>query len=147
MAWKLPASPPGGTKTVTLKLRAAAAGDGLLRTIAQAGRPSSRSWARPAGAAPAGAAAVLEAKAETAIKAEGVAAVRFEVIDLEDPVEVGKEAMYEIRVTNQGTGPAPTCSSSPRWPTARRSPGSSGPTQVKAQGQHARVRPDPDARR
>ena len=27
------------------------------------------------------------------------------MIDLDDPVEVGKEAVYEIRVMNQGTGP------------------------------------------
>ena len=54
------------------------------------------------GSKPAG--RVLEAKAETAVKAEGVAAVRFDVKGLENPVEVGKEAIYEIRVTNQGTG-------------------------------------------
>jgi uncharacterized repeat protein (TIGR01451 family) len=39
-----------------------------------------------------------------AIRSEGVAALRFEVIDVEDPVEVGKEAIYEIKVINQGTG-------------------------------------------
>ena len=48
---------------------------------------------------------VLEARAESPVKAEGVPALRFDVADLEDPVEVGKEAVYEIRVMNQGTGP------------------------------------------
>jgi uncharacterized repeat protein (TIGR01451 family) len=33
----------------------------------------------------------------------GVPAILLEVIDLEDPVEVGKEVAYEIKVTNQGT--------------------------------------------
>jgi len=33
----------------------------------------------------------------------GVPAILLEVIDLEDPVEIGKEVTYEIRVTNQGT--------------------------------------------
>ncbi len=57
---------------------------------------------------------ILEQKTETAIKAEGVAAIKFEVTDLEDPVEVGKEAVYEIRVTNPGhRQSAPTCS---LWP-------------------------------
>jgi uncharacterized repeat protein (TIGR01451 family) len=34
---------------------------------------------------------------------EGLAAIMFEVRDLEDPIEVGKETAYEIRVVNQGT--------------------------------------------
>jgi uncharacterized repeat protein (TIGR01451 family) len=46
----------------------------------------------------------LEAKAETAVVAEGVAAVRFDVVGLDNPVAVGKEVTYEIRVMNQGTG-------------------------------------------
>jgi len=33
----------------------------------------------------------------------GVPAILLEVIDLEDPVELGKEVTYEIKVTNQGT--------------------------------------------
>ena len=42
----------------------------------------------------------LEVKAETPIQAECMPALRFEVADLEDPVEVGKEAVYEIKVMN-----------------------------------------------
>jgi uncharacterized repeat protein (TIGR01451 family) len=34
---------------------------------------------------------------------EGLAAIMFEVRDLEDPIEVGRETGYEIRVINQGT--------------------------------------------
>lgn len=34
---------------------------------------------------------------------EGLAAIMFEVRDLEDPIEVGGETGYEIRVVNQGT--------------------------------------------
>jgi uncharacterized repeat protein (TIGR01451 family) len=33
----------------------------------------------------------------------GVPAILLEVIDLEDPVELGQEVTYEIKVTNQGT--------------------------------------------
>ncbi len=43
-------------------------------------------------------------RAKPRFAAEGVPAVRFEVKDVDDPVETGKEAIYEIRVTNQGTG-------------------------------------------
>ena len=34
----------------------------------------------------------------------GVPAVLLEVVDLEDPIEVGKEVVYDIRVLNQGFG-------------------------------------------
>jgi uncharacterized repeat protein (TIGR01451 family) len=34
---------------------------------------------------------------------EGLAAIMFEVRDTEDPIEVGRETTYEIRVVNQGT--------------------------------------------
>ena len=104
VTWRLPALAAGSNRTLTLKLRASAATDArgsLLRTVAHAG---------PAGVVPAGGAAPirnsrsLEAKAETAVIAEGVAAVRFDVVGLDNPVAVGKEVTYEIRVMNQGTG-------------------------------------------
>lgn len=34
---------------------------------------------------------------------EGLAAIMFEVTDVEDPIEVGRETTYEIRVVNQGS--------------------------------------------
>lgn len=37
---------------------------------------------------------------------EGVAALNFEVIDAQDPIERGGETTYEIRVVNQGSKPA-----------------------------------------
>jgi uncharacterized repeat protein (TIGR01451 family) len=137
VVWKLAGLPAGGTKTVSLKLRAVVAGDGLLRTIAQAipeapvigtigaGGPAPRPTGR-----------VLEAKTETSVKAEGVAAIKFEVTDLEDPIEVGKEAVYEIRVTNQGTGACTNVQLVAALAEGTTYTGSSGPTQVKAQGQH-----------
>lgn len=109
VVWRLPSLGAGSNRTVTVKLRASAATDpqgSLLRTVAQAGPAA----VAPAGGPAAGGAPVrpagrtLEAKAETAIVAEGVAAVRFDVLGLENPVSVGKEVTYEIRVMNQGTG-------------------------------------------
>ncbi len=60
----------------------------------------------------------------------------FEVTDLEDPVEVGKEAVYEIRVTNQGTGLCTNVQLVAALAEGTSLTGSSGPTQIKAQGQH-----------
>ncbi|MBM3983290.1 MAG: DUF11 domain-containing protein, partial [Planctomycetes bacterium] len=134
VSWKLPGLPPGGTKSVAVKLRAAAAGDVVLRTVAhtvpeQAIAPAGvGAVAKPAGR-------VLEAKAETAIKAEGVAAVRFDVKGLENPVEVGKDAVYEIRVTNQGTGACTNVQLMAALADATTFTGATGPTKVTAQGQ------------
>lgn len=36
----------------------------------------------------------------------GVPAILLEVVDLEDPIEVGGEVIYDIKVTNQGSAPA-----------------------------------------
>jgi uncharacterized repeat protein (TIGR01451 family) len=45
----------------------------------------------------------LADKTQRDILVEGLSAIKFEVRSLQDPVEVGGEANYEIRVVNQGT--------------------------------------------
>jgi hypothetical protein len=45
--------------------------------------------------------AVAEAKTET--KIEGTASLVLEVLDLDDPVEIGRETAYEVRVRNEGS--------------------------------------------
>jgi len=145
VVWKLPGLAPGGTKTFTLKLRATSAGDGVLLTVAQAVPESAGQGVTGAGGLTVRPATrVLEAKAETPIKAEGIAAVRFEVIDLDDPVEVGKEAIYEIRVTNQGTGDCTNVQLVAAMADGTAYAGANGPTQVKAQGQHLVFDPIPN---
>jgi uncharacterized repeat protein (TIGR01451 family) len=136
VVWKLSGLAPAGTKTVTLKLRSTAAGDGLLRTIAQTAPDQPVVGPAGVGVPARPTARVLEAKTETAIKSEGVAAVRFEVLDLDDPVEAGKEAVYEVRVTNQGTGACTNVQLVAAIAEGTEYKGSSGPTQIKAQGQH-----------
>jgi uncharacterized repeat protein (TIGR01451 family) len=37
------------------------------------------------------------------VQVEGVPAVAFEVVNVDNPAEVGKEVTYEIRILNQGT--------------------------------------------
>lgn len=144
VVWKLPGLAPGSSRAVSLKVRAGVATDGVLRTIAQAmpEQPATGTVAA-GGLAVRTAGRALEAKTETAIKAEGVAAVRFEVIDLEDPVEVGKEAVYEIRVTNQGTGVCTNVQLVAAMAEGTAYAGASGPTQVRAQGQHIVFDPIP----
>ena len=135
ISWKLDHLPAGGSKAVAVKVRAAAAGDVVLRSTAYTGADPAAA-AVPAGGAlpvkPAG--RLLEAKADTSIKAEGVAAVRFEVAGLENPVEVGKEAVYEIRVINQGTCACTNVQLLAEMATGATHAGTTG-TQVKVQGQ------------
>jgi len=132
VSWKLPGLPAGGTKAVAVKLRAASAGDVVFRTVAVAAPDAS---VTPAGVGTKPAGRALEAKSETAIKAEGVAAVRFDVKGLENPVEVGKDAVYEIRITNQGTGACSNVQVMAAMAENTTFSGSNGPTTVKAQGQ------------
>ena len=44
-----------------------------------------------------------EAKAEAATTIKGIPAILLEVIDVEDPIEVGTNVTYVITVTNQGS--------------------------------------------
>ena len=140
VTWSLPALAPGSVRAVQLKLRAAAATDAVLRTIATAA-PQQPAIAQAGAGAVRPAGRVLETKAETAIKAEGVAAIRFEVLDVEDPVEVGKEALYEIRVTNQGTGECTNVQLAAVLAEGTTFVGGNGPTAVKAQGQQLAFEP------
>jgi uncharacterized repeat protein (TIGR01451 family) len=46
----------------------------------------------------------VAASSQTTIR--GIPAILLEVVDIEDPIEVGSEVIYEIIVTNQGSEPA-----------------------------------------
>ena len=132
VAWKLPAMPAGSNRPLTMKLRAAAPVDGTVRIVAQAVAEAAPSTGVVRTAA---ATRVLEAKAEVAVRAEGVAALRFEVIDVEDPVEVGKEAVYEIKIMNQGTAPCTNVTIVATLADGTTVAGVSGPTAGRGVGQ------------
>jgi uncharacterized repeat protein (TIGR01451 family) len=132
VVWKLSGLAAGSTKPVTVKLRSVAPTDGVIRTVAQSGTADPTPGAGVAPAAVRG--KILEAKCETAVKAEGVPALRFEVVDLDDPVEVGKEAVYEIKVTNQGTGACTNVTLVAELADGTAAAGSAGPTNGRASG-------------
>lgn len=85
--WTIGTLEPGQKKSLGLKLMARTAGDLVNRGLARADGG-------------------LEAKADASVRCEGIPALMLEVVDLEDPVEVGSETTYEIRVVNQGTAPS-----------------------------------------
>jgi uncharacterized repeat protein (TIGR01451 family) len=82
--WNVGTLPPGQSKAVSVRLKAVKAGDWQNQAVARAERGR-------------------EAKAAVSVRIEGVPALLLEVVDLDDPVEVGSETTYEIRVVNQGT--------------------------------------------
>ncbi len=83
VTWNVGAIDANGKKNVTVKVRPGTAGNLAVRAIAQTDK--------------------LQAKAESVLVVDGVPAVNFEVVNVDNPAEVGKEITYEIRVRNQGT--------------------------------------------
>jgi len=75
---------PGQAGTVSLELVAAAAGTCTHGTTAQAGGG-------------------LEAQSQIVTLVESLSALQMDIVNLEDPVEVGADTAYEIRVTNAGS--------------------------------------------
>ena len=92
ITWNLGAQPAGGKKPLTFKLRAGV--HGKLEVRAMAGAPPVLKGDKP-----------LVARSTAEVEVEGVPAVGFEVVNVDNPAEVGKEVTYEIRITNQGTRP------------------------------------------
>jgi uncharacterized repeat protein (TIGR01451 family) len=64
---------------------------------------------------------------------EGLAAIMFEVKDLEDPIEVGGETGYEIRIVNQGTKAADNVQVAVELPPGMKVVSAEGETQHKVQ--------------
>ena len=82
--WGLEELPANETGTVELTTMPVEAGEQTLRVEGRA-------------------ASGLADEARQTVSVQGLVAIRFEVVDVQDPIEVGGETTYEIRVVNQGT--------------------------------------------
>lgn len=116
VTWNLGPQAAGAKKNVTLKLRAGLHGKLAVRSVVQAG-------------------AKLKAEPEAVIQVEGVPAVNFEVVNIENPAEVGKDVTYEIRVLNQGTRPLTNVRLAAGLSDGLQLVGVTGPTKHQATGQ------------
>jgi hypothetical protein len=67
-------------------------------------------------------------------RAVGIPAILLEVVDLDDPIEVGSEETYVITVTNQGSLPDTNLRLVCTLETAQQFVSGSGPTAVQAEG-------------
>ena len=78
----------------------------------------------------------LADQTEQPVVVEGLAAIMFEVVDVDDPIEVGGETSYEIRVVNQGSKTATNLQVKAFLPQGMTAANAAGPTQHQiGQGQ------------
>ncbi|MEX0977906.1 MAG: hypothetical protein WDZ48_03590 [Pirellulales bacterium] len=83
----------------------------------------------------------LKAEREEVVAIEGLAAINFQLSDLKDPIEVGAETAYEIRVTNQGTKAASNVRLAVIVPRGMQPLAADGPVRFKIEGQHVVFEP------
>ncbi len=84
VSWFVGDLPPGQNREVNLDLVAAVPGDHKQQASVNAGRG-------------------LKTDSELITRIEGLSALLMELADVDDPIEVGAETGYEIRVVNTGT--------------------------------------------
>ena len=85
----------------------------------------------------------LKKEVEAATRVEGISALLLEVVDIDDPVEVGAETAYEIRVTNQGSREATNVEIHALVPPEMTVRGGQGPTRYRVEGQEVLFAPLP----
>src|SRR5262249_6587923 len=76
----------------------------------------------------------LKAEAEARVEILGIPALRLEVIDIGDPVEVGKQVTYVIEVTNTGSLAGKDIELKATVPIELRAVDAKGPTKEKIDG-------------
>ncbi|MGE3310395.1 MAG: hypothetical protein AB7O66_10530, partial [Limisphaerales bacterium] len=122
VVWNLTALPPGATKTVCATF-----------TAAQPGPVEFRVGAKGDCALP------VESRCSTVVA--GIPAILLEVVDVEDPIEVGNQVTYEIRVTNQGSSVGTNLKWVCTLPEGQEFVSGGGPTAVQGEGRTGRAEP------
>ncbi|MBX7105017.1 MAG: DUF11 domain-containing protein [Gemmataceae bacterium] len=84
VSWYVGEIAPGQSRDVSIELQAANTGDYIHEVTAQAARG-------------------LKSGHQLPVRIDGISAILLEVVDLEDPIEVGGETTYVIRIANTGS--------------------------------------------
>jgi len=74
----------------------------------------------------------LAVEKEKPVVVEGIAAIMFQAVDVTDPIEVGGETTYEIRVVNQGTKASTNVRLAVQLPPQMQAVAAEGPTRYAA---------------
>jgi uncharacterized repeat protein (TIGR01451 family) len=85
----------------------------------------------------------LKADSELVTRVEGLPALLMELIDLDDPVEVGTQTSYEIRVTNTGTKTETNLQLTCTVPEKMECLGAKGPADLKFKQEGKEITFDP----
>jgi uncharacterized repeat protein (TIGR01451 family) len=120
--WLLGTLPAGKARTLPIKLRAQAVGERLIRVELQGGQEA-------------------RARSELMLRVEGMSTLLLEVADPGDPVKVGSEALYEIRVLNQGSASAAGVKVTAVVPDGLTILGADGPSSHRREGQRVLFEP------
>ncbi|MDA7977158.1 MAG: hypothetical protein MPJ50_00135 [Pirellulales bacterium] len=120
--WSLEELPAAQEGAVNLKLLPTEAGEHRLTTEASAQKD-------------------LFDRSERALSVEGVAAILFEVVDVNDPIEVGAETTYEIRILNQGSKVATNIQLEAVMPPQMSPVDGEGPTRAFVEGNRVMFEP------
>ena len=75
-------------------------------------------------------------------KVEGIASLLMELADVDDPIEVGAETAYEVRITNHGSAPAMNVEIRALVPKAMTITSCQGPMEYKVEGPGSRLHGD-----
>lgn len=110
VSWTLGDLKPGETRSIGMTGIASQSGDQVCRAVLTAAGDfqQTETWTT---------------------QVRGVSALLFEVLDVDDPVELGSETIYEIRVVNQGTVPATNVRVAATLPREMEGTGAEGPTE------------------
>lgn len=124
VVWEWTDFEPGASRTVCVLLQADGLGEvGLVAT------------ARGECAGPVESVCVTEVA--------GIPAILLEVVDLEDPVEVGETVTYDVRITNQGSAALTQVQFDAFLGEGQTFEGGTGPTAVRWEGDRVKVEPLP----
>lgn len=85
----------------------------------------------------------LSDETQKAVTVEGIAALNFSVVDRDDPIEIGGETSYEIRVVNQGSKAATNVQVTAVVPPGLRATAGHGDTRHAVQGDRVVFAPIP----
>jgi len=116
ISWTLGTLNPGEKKELTYKCAATQIGEHKHVVTAEGSRG-------------------LRGQSDLMTKVEGIASLLMELADVDDPIEVGAETAYEVRVTNHGSAPATNVEVRALVPKAMSIKACQGPTEYKIEGQ------------
>ncbi|MCY2925592.1 MAG: DUF11 domain-containing protein, partial [Planctomycetota bacterium] len=121
VAWSLGDLAPGTSKALSLVVKAQARGTAVNAVKA--------------------AARCAEASAEAQTEVEGIAAILLENWDEPDPIEVGAQTTYTVRITNQGSAEDKNIVVSCELPAEEQLVSAQGPTESTVDGQKVTFAP------